>query len=155
MLIALILMFIVVLVLAWFLRREQNDKTFWKTSFHQLDIGFSEVTDAYESDSLQYEDTIETLREEKHNVYEAHRLLKVDFDEQVTVIDEQAAIISASNSENLGLRNQLDIAQKIISDHDANCLPHIVLSSMEKDPPPDLITPLMQGLVKEEVKKLD
>ena len=98
------------------------------TDYDALDRGMVEITDAYETDSLQYEETIENLNE--------HKIL---LQHQYADLSEKYAGVRRANDEyhqeNLGLRRQLDIAQRVISEHDLNCLPHIVLSSMEEDTP--------------------
>jgi hypothetical protein len=105
------------------------------------DKGMSEVTDAYESDSLQYEETIENLHEQ-FNEERATWARNAEIDrvarhEQTRTIEELLITVGTVRGENLHLRTQLDVAQRIILEHDMNCLPHIVLSSMEgeKDTP--------------------
>lgn len=100
--------------------------------------GFAELSDAYETDSLQYEETIQHLNDELQNaIAEKNR-----FAENNTTLlhnamidrtarHEQEKTIHQLREEVAGVRRQLDIAQVIISEHDANCLPHIVLTSME------------------------
>jgi hypothetical protein len=101
------------------------------------DKGMSEVTDAYESDSLQYEETIERLHEKIGNLEHNAGVDRVARHEQTRTIEELLVTVGTVRGENLHLRTQLDVAQRIILEHDMNCLPHIVLSSMEgeKDTP--------------------
>ena len=96
-----------------------------------LDKGFVEATDAYETDSLQYEDTIEKLNEKNADLQRRN-------DEQAATIDGLRRANDEYFQENVGIRRQLDIAQVVISQHDLNCLPHIILKSMpesEQDTP--------------------
>ena len=106
-------------------------------AYEALDQGMIELTDAYETDSLQYESTIETLNEQfglsEGRVAEKHgKILR-----QNNMIDDLQIQVATIRGENLHLRRQLDMAQVIITNHDLNCLPHIVLSHMEaqKDTP--------------------
>jgi hypothetical protein len=95
-------------------------------AYRQLDQGMVEISDAYETDSLQYESTIERLNE-------AHTL------RANSTIDDLTAQLGVVRGENLHLRRAVDTSQRIISEHDLNCLPHIVLKSME---PQEQDTPL-------------
>lgn len=141
MLIALIVMFVLLLIVAWFARkfyreslRWGTEAAWWQYEYNKIDQGMSEVTDAYETDSLQYETTLADLVAEQTLLYEAIEEYKRRIDEQRQSL-ERKAVREAENQEAiLGLGKRLDIAQKIITDHDLNCLPHIVLSSMETKP---------------------
>jgi len=106
--------------------------------YQALDQGLVELSDAYETDSLQYVSTIEDLKQqiakfEANNatlIHDANVQRRVRFvlEENTYRFREQCA----------HLERELDIARTVINEHDQNCLPHIVLSSMEgheKDTP--------------------
>jgi len=105
---------------------EQRDKAL--VNYKELDKGFCEVTDAYETDSLQYEETIERLNEEKDAL--TFNLNRVQ--ENNATLLHNAQVDRTARHE---MARRLDMAQVIISEHDLNCLPHVVLSHMEKDTP--------------------
>ena len=113
-----------VVIYAVYYNRQSDALETVLAGYDKLDQGFSEVTDAYETDSLQYEDTIEALNEQKADLQRRN-------DEQAATIDGLRRANDEYFQENVGIRRQLDIAQVIIAEHDLNCLPHIVLKSME------------------------
>lgn len=118
---------------AWLLYIFINRITELSDQNEALEQGFAEVTDAYETDGLQYESSIEELNEElakrdRANSEQMHTIESYQARSQEWREDRRHLI-----DENLGIRRQLDIAQTIISEHDNNCLPHIVLTSMEPD----------------------
>ena len=95
--------------------------------------GFSELSDAYETDSLQYEETIQNLNDElqkaitqKNRFAENNSTLLHNASIDRTARHHQERTIHQLREEVAGVRRQLDIAQVIISEHDSNCLPHIV-----------------------------
>jgi len=108
-------------------------------AYRALDQGMVELSDAYETDSLQYEDTIEKLNIEKARVAENNSTLLHNARIDRIARHEQERTIHSLREEVVGVKRQLDIAQTIISEHDLNCLPHIVLKSME---PQEQDTPL-------------
>lgn len=117
---------------AWLLYIFVNRITELSDENEALEQGFAEVTDAYETDSLQYEETIERLNEEKARFQENNSTLIHNARIDRTARHEQEKTIHKLREEVAGIRRQLDIAQVIISEHDANCLPHVVLSHMEQ-----------------------
>lgn len=143
--IALIVMLIIILILAGLYARAcyWNDlhyKGMQKAleDHNRSELGFTELSDAYETDGLQYRATIAELTEEKDQLLLRIERQKEGWGEANLEnralrerIENQSDTINNYQDENNGLRRQLDIAQTIILEHDANCLPHIVLSSME------------------------
>lgn len=121
---------------------EQRDKAL--QDYEALDKGMVELSDAYETDCLQYEDTVEKLNEEKRTLRGQYTDLSVKY---ARVCENNATLLHNAQIDRTArheMARQLDIAQTIISEHDLNCLPHIVLSSMEnhKDTPlPTLSSP--------------
>jgi chromosome segregation ATPase len=115
-------------------------------AYRQLDQGMVEISDAYETDSLQYESTIERLNEahtlranEMSDLHRTIRALRGKLERRNSTIDDLTAQLGVVRGENLHLRRAVDTSQRIISEHDLNCLPHIVLKSME---PQEQDTPL-------------
>lgn len=86
--------------------------------YDALDQGLTETQDAYATDQAQWAADGEKFRA----IIEEYR----------ASLQRKAQRLQSKDLENAGLRRQLDIAQVIIAKHDANCLPHIVLSGMEK-----------------------
>lgn len=115
----------------------QRDKAL--KDYESLDQGMVELSDAYETDCLQYESSLEKLNEEKARLSENNSTLIHNAMIDRTARREQERQLHQKNEEIAHLRRQLDIAQVVISEHDLNCLPHIVLKSME---PKEQDTPL-------------
>lgn len=147
------LLFVMILLIAykyWQLNGEfeesKNQAKFWFDEhnkllghYTQLDQGMTEITDAYETDSLQYEDTIERLNEEKRTLQGQYTTLSQKY---ARVRENNATLLHNATVDRTArheMARRLDMAQVIISDHDLNCLPHIVLKSME---PQEQDTPL-------------
>lgn len=127
-----------ILAQAWLLHKFVNRIDELTNAYDALDQGMAEITDAYESDSLQYEETIEHLHEEMSRYRENNSTLIHNASIDRVARHEQEKTIHRLQEEVAGVKRQLDIAQVIISEHDLNCLPHIVLTSMEtheKDTP--------------------
>lgn len=127
-----------ILAQAWLIWVYTQRITELKNDYSALDQGMTEIGDAYETDSLQYEETIQHLNDELQNAIaeknrfaEENSTLLHNAMVDRTARHEQERTIHQLREEVAGVRRQLDIAQVIISEHDANCLPHIVLTSME------------------------
>lgn len=140
--------FLLILALGWLIYTFVKRIEKLVDDYEKLDQGFTEVTDAYESDSLQYEETIEKLNEELDRYRENNSTLIHNASIDRVARREQERTIHQLREEVAGVRRQLDIAQVIISEHDANCLPHIVLKSMEQDTPLPVDMPALQELAK-------
>lgn len=119
-----VLALLVIFVLCFIIKRLCDTIIGMGNDFEKLDQGMTEITDAYETDCLQYEDRIEELREGYH-------ALSVRNNEQAMTIDGLRRANDEYFQENTGIRRQLDIAQTIISEHDANCLPHIIFDKFK------------------------
>ena len=104
-----------------------------QVEYAKLDQGMTEITDAYESDSLQYEETIEKLNDGKVELKTILGAAQEKIVDQTNTIDDLNVQIATLRGENIHLRRTIDISQRIISEHDLNCLPHIVLSHMEQE----------------------
>jgi DNA repair exonuclease SbcCD ATPase subunit len=132
---AIIAEFLLILALAWLISIFVKRINTLVEEYDKLDQGMSEITDAYETDSLQYEETIENLHTELNRYKENNSTLIHNAMIDRTARHEQEKTIHSLREEVAGVKRQLDIAQHIISEHDLNCLPHITLSSMEQDTP--------------------
>lgn len=111
----------------------KKDMDTLREGYTSLDQGMTEITDAYETDMMQYESTIEALNQEKTEWTEAN----------LSVMRTNSALrgqISAEKDhsdflleENAKLNRKVAMSEKVLKFHDENCLPHLPLPAPEED----------------------
>lgn len=97
---------------------------YYKKDSEAREKGIDEIEEGYQAEILDAEDRLQ-------NAWEHVEILRQKNNSLSEKLVQKEAVLRDVSSENVGLRNQLDIAQKIISEHDLNCLPHVVFKETE------------------------